>query len=227
MTFKTFVAASLAGATALSGATAAFAQAPAAPARPPAAPAVPAGPAITHGAPPPGVCVVNPPAVLVTSDVGKAVQARLDQLQQQAAAELNAERTAIENDAKALDAQRQTLDQNTFEQRGAAIQVRANAYQRKEQQRGQELEATRDKQVNRVYQEMTSVISSAYQAKQCSVLLQSQAAVVYNPAMDITPGVVTGLNGKIRTLTFDRERLETAPQAPRPAAPPPAAAPRR
>lgn len=224
MNAKIFVAGGSAAAILLS-ATAGFAQAPAA--------AAPAAPPVTHGAPIPGVCVVSPQAVLVNSTVGKAVQTRLDQLAQQAQAELNAERTAIENDAKALDAQRATLDQNTFEQRSAAVQVRANAYSRKEQQRGQELEATRDKQVNRVFQEMSPVIQQAYQAKQCAVLLQAQAIVVANPAMDITPQVVTGLNAKMTTLQFDRERLDgpggaaPAAAAPRPAAPAPAAAPRK
>ena len=39
-----------------------------------------------------------------------------------------------------------------------------------------------------------------------------------NPAMDITPVVITALNARIQTLTFERERLDPTPaaaQAPR------------
>jgi outer membrane protein len=63
------------------------------------------------------------------------------------------------------------------------------------------------------------VIRSAYQQARCSVLIQRDSVVLANPAMDITPAVVTGLNAKITQFAFDRERLDQA------AAPPAAAAP--
>ena len=34
-----------------------------------------------------------------------------------------------------------------------------------------------------------------------------------NPAMDITDAVVAALDARIKTLTFDRERLDQAPVA--------------
>jgi outer membrane protein len=70
------------------------------------------------------------------------------------------------------------------------------------------------------------MIRQAYQQKGCSVLLQRNAVVLANPAMDITPQVMTALNGKITQFAFDRERLDqavttptAAAAAPRPAAP--------
>ena len=47
-----------------------------------------------------------------------------------------------------------------------------------------------------------------------------------NPAMDITPAVVTGLNAKITQFAFDRERLDQAAAAP-PSGAAPAQPPRR
>ncbi|WP_293906936.1 OmpH family outer membrane protein [Phenylobacterium sp.] len=219
MTLKTLAAAGCASVFALSGATAALAQAPAAPR--PAAPAAGPTPQVTHGPPIAGLCMVSPDQVLASSTVGKYVQTRLQQLAAQVNAELTAEQTAIETDAKALDAQRATLAQDAFEQRGAAVQVRASAFQRKAQQRQREMEATRDKAISRVYDEMEPFISQVYQQKVCSVLLNRQAIVVANPAGDITGAVTTALNAKITQFAFDRERLD---QAPAPAA---AAAPRR
>ena len=212
MTFKTLVAAGTAATIALS-ATAAFAQAPAA--------AAPAAPAIAQGAPIPGLCMFSPEQVLGTSTVGKFVQTRLQQLAGQVNAELTAEQTAIENDAKALDAQRASLAQDVFEQRGAAIQVRASAFQRKGQLRQREIEATRDKAFSRVYSDMEPFISQAYQQKTCAILVNRQAVILGNQAMDITPAVVTALNAKETQFAFDRERLD----GPAPAAP--AAAPRK
>lgn len=201
MTFKTFAAAGCASAIAFGSATAAFAQA--AP-----APATTAAPTITHGAPIGGLCVVSVETAIGGSTVGKNVNTRLQQLVAQVNAELNAERSSIDNDAKALDAQRATLDQNTLEQRASALQVRANALQRKAQLRDREIQATEQKQIGRVGAEVEPLIRQAYQQKGCSMLLNRQAVILANPATDLTPTVVAALNAKITQLTFDRERLD-------------------
>src|SRR5205085_7224714 len=98
-----------------------------------------------------------------------------------------------------------------------------------------ELQATEQKALNRIGTEMDPLVRTAYQQKGCSLLVNRQAVVIGNPAMDITPAVVTALNAKITQFAFDRERLDqtataAAPAAagPRPAATAPAAtAPRR
>jgi outer membrane protein len=219
MTLKTFAVAGCAAAVALSGATSAFAQAPAAPAA--------AAPQVTHGAPIPGLCVVSIENAIGASTVGKYVNTRLQQLVGQVNAELSAERTAIDNDAKTLEGQRATLDQNALEQRAAALQVRANSLQRKAQLRDREIQATEQKAFNRVGTEMEPLIRQAYQAKACSMLVNRNSIILGNPASDITQQVVTALNAKITQFTFDRERLDQPQPAAPAAAAPAAAAPRR
>lgn len=221
MNIKAFVAATSVVAILASAPAAAFAQAAAAP----AAPAAPAAAAVTHGPALPGHCVISLEGAIATSTVGKYVQTRLQQIAQQVQAELRAEETAIQNDAKALEGQRATLDANTFETRGSAIQVRANALNRKAQLRDRELQATQQKALGRVGQELDPIIRQVYQQRQCSLLLNRDSVVIANPAMDISGPVVTALNGKITQFAFDRERLDqAATPAQTPAA---AAAPRR
>jgi outer membrane protein len=201
MTSK-FLAATVSGLAALATASGAFAQA--APAASPAAPAVTHGPAIA------GVCIFSSQRAVGQSAVGKAVDARLKIIISQVNAELTSERTALDNDAKALDAKKATLDQSALEQQAAALQVRANAWQRKGQLRQKEVEATEQKQLGRVYQEMDPAIRQVYQQKTCSILLERESVLLGNPAMDITDGVVAALDARIKTLTFDRERLDQA-----------------
>ncbi|MBL8770163.1 MAG: OmpH family outer membrane protein [Phenylobacterium sp.] len=219
MTFKTFAVTSAAAALAITASSAAAQQQPARPATP--APAA-AAPQVTHGAAPAGLCVVSPEGVLANSTVGKYVQTRMQQLAAQVNAELQSEGTAIDNEAKQIDAQRASIDQNTFEQRAAAVQVKANAFARKRQQRENELQLTQQKAINRVGEEMEPLIRQAYQAKGCGMLFNRQVIVLANPTTDITPQVVTALNGKITQFTFDRERLDqqATPGAARPAAAP-------
>jgi len=122
------------------------------------------------------------------------------------------------------------MDQNSLEQRVAALQVRDNALQRKAALRQREMQATEQQALGRVANEMQPLVAQAAQQKACSLVLARGGVVAVNPAMDITPGVVTALNAKITQFAFDRTRLDqpqaaaTAPpvtqtpaQAPRPA----------
>ncbi len=198
--------------TALLAASAAvlLASAPVQAQTPPAPPPVNHGPALT------GVCILSLDGAIGSSTVGKYVQTRLQQITQQVQTELTAEQNTLQNEAKALDAQKATLDQGSFDQKNASLQVRAAALQRKAQLRERELQATQQKALARVGQELEPVIRGAYQQSKCSLLLQRDSVILANPAMDITPSVITGLNAKITQFAFDRERLD---QAAAPAAP--------
>lgn len=203
MTFKALLAGAAAvAATAVS--TAAFAQG-----------AVP--PSISYGPALPNVCILNREQVLGASSLGKAIETRLQQLNSQVEAELKTELTAINNEAKTLDSQRSTLAPDAFEKRSADLQVRANAFERKRQQRGREMVATQEKALGRFEQEMAPAITGVFQQKQCSILFDRQAVVIANPAMDVTQPVIAALNAKITTLTFERERLDAPAAAATPA----------
>ena len=196
MTSKIFAVGVCAAALAMG--SSAFAQAPAA-----AAP-------ITSGPPITGLCVVDLDQVVANSTVGIYVQTRLQQISQQVNAELQGEKTAIDNDAKTLDGQRASIDENTLQQRGLALQQRANTLQRKLQLRERELQVTEQKAVGRVIQESEPLMRQAYQAKACSILLQHGAVLggFFNASMDLTPAVTTALNAKITQFAFDREHLD-------------------
>ena len=198
MTSK-FFAATASGLAALTMASGAFAQA-----------VPPTAPAVTHGAPIAGICVFSSQGAVGASLVGKSVDARLKIIISQVNAELTSERTALDNDAKALDAKRATTPQDALEQQAATLQAKANAWQRKGQLRQKEVEATEQKQLGRVYQEMDPAIRQVYQQKTCSILIERESVLLGNPAMDITDGVVAALDARIKTLTFDRERLDQA-----------------
>ncbi len=200
MTIKALVAATCVAAITASMSTAAFAQA--------AAPA--AAPAVSHGPALPGVCVISLEGAITGSTVGQYVQTRLQQIATQVQAELKAEDTALQNEAKTLEGQRASLDQKTFETRATALQNKANTFQRKAQQRERELGATQQKALGRVGQKLDPIIRQVYQQRQCSLLLNRDSVVLANPAMDISQPVITALNAKITQFNFDRERLDQA-----------------
>ncbi len=167
------------------------------------------GPAI------PGVCIFSNEQAIGQSAVGKYVSERMKQLQSQATAEVNAEKTAIETDGKALEAQRATLSSDTYQQRAVALNQRIQALQKKAELRSRELQATEQKALGRIATELTPLLRTVYNKHNCGLLLDRNAVFGANPSMDTTEEVVKLLDAKITQFPFDREHLDQ----PTPAAP--------
>jgi len=180
----------------------------AAPARPAAAPAAPA---ISHGPAISGLCMLSFDQAVQTSTVGRFVGTRMDQIVGQVKAELQPEATAIETEGRQLEASRSTLDAAAYQSRMANLNLRVSNYQKKSELRQREVEATEQKAINRISQELDPIVRQVYQQNHCSVLLNRQAVMVANPSMDITPAAIAALNAKITQFQFDREHLDTAP----------------
>ncbi len=164
--------------------------------------ALPTGPAI------PGVCVLNNDGVVFGSSVGKFVVQRLQQLKSQSDSELNAEGQTLKADAGALEGKKASMPPDQFEQQGAAINLRANALQRKAQQREAELNQTEKKALSRIGQEADPLVRQVFVAHNCTVLFNAGAVIFAAPSLDLTPAVVQGLDGKITQFQFDREHLD-------------------
>ena len=198
----------LAATAALSLASAAFAQAQ--PARPaaaaPAQGAFPSrpGPVIA------GVCVVDNEGALTGSSVGRAFQTRMQALAQQVDAELRPQQQSLQTEATAVQALAQGAPRT---QRENALRTRAQTLQNLAVQRQNELEYTQRLQLQRLSNELRPVLDQVYAARGCGLLIAREAVVAMNPAMDITPAVVAGLNTRIQTITFDRSPVPQQPAA--------------
>ena len=182
-------------------ALAAFASMALAQARAPAAAApapIAAGPAI------PGMCLISMNQAISTSTVGQYVTSRLNQITGQVKSELSPENTAIETDGRALEAARTTLDAAAFPTRAQALQTRINALRQKADLRQREVQATEQKAVNRIAQELDPVVRNIYQQRRCSVLIDKGSVLMANPDMDLTAQAVTALNARIQTFAFER-----------------------
>jgi outer membrane protein len=220
------IAASAAFALVIAAGSAAFAQQPAAA----AAPAAPAPPAL------PGVCAFSHDGAVAGSKLGQYIRQRMDTITKQTQAELQTTGESLQNDAKTTDAARPSMSQEAFEQKALEIRQRSDAFQRLQQVREREVQMTAGKALQRFDSEANPLFESSVRERGCSVVLDSDSAYFISPTMDITPGVVAKLDGKITEFAFDRERLDqqlaaqgqpgaAAPAATRPgaAAPRPAA----
>jgi outer membrane protein len=181
----------------------------AAPAAATAPPPVVQGPAI------PGLCVLSVNQTISTSTVGRYVSERMSQIVGQVKAELGPEDTAIATEGRALEAARPTLAAATFQSRAQALQARVNALRQKADLRQREVQATEQKSINRIAQELDPVARQLYQSRRCSILVNKDSVMIANPEMDLTSQAVAGLNARIQQFAFDREHLDTQAAAAR------------
>jgi Skp family chaperone for outer membrane proteins len=181
------------------GSTGALAQTPAAPASPAATP--PAN-VPTYGPPLTGVCVFTRDAALNTSQAGVSANQQLQQIAQGIAASLNPERDAISAEDKALAAEKAKLSPAKLQERGLALQKRAQAYGQTVQTRNAQLTQTHDKAFSQIAQAMTPILVSKITEHHCSLVMESRG-IIYgaNPAMDLTSEVVQQLNAALPTVT--------------------------
>jgi Skp family chaperone for outer membrane proteins len=156
----------------------------------------------------PGVCLLSREAIFANAKVGQAASVRLKQLAEGAQAQLDAERKPIDADVQAYRAKASTLSADQRQSQEQALSQRMQQLQADQATKGRQLEATRAKALDQIAQYAQPVIVSAYNSKNCGLLLDRNAALGGNMTNDLTPDVVRGLDAKITTISFN---LEPAP----------------
>ena len=154
-----------------------------------------------------GVCLLSEDVVMRDAQVGVNAYKRVQQLKDQAQAEVNSARAPVDADFKALQADAPKGPPADIEKRRVAIQARYQILQDMTEQRSREIEATRVKAVERISLELQSVVAAVYKAKGCGLLLNRNAVLGGNLGGDLTVDVIKGLDAKITSFAFDRENL--------------------
>lgn len=151
-----------------------------------------------------GVCLLSREAIFANAAVGRAASARLQELTQAAQAEIDQQRTPLETEARAIEGQ---PDNAQTRQRRQQLAQRWQALQQTAEHNSREIEATRANAMNRIATETQPVIAQVYGQKNCGLLFDRNSALGGNFANDLTADVVRGLDARIQTITFERERL--------------------
>lgn len=152
----------------------------------------------------PGVCLLSREAIFANAAVGLAASARLAELTQAAQAEIDQQRAPLEAEARALEGE---ADNAQTQQRRQQLAERWQALQQLAAHNSREIEATRARALEQIATEAQPVIAEVYGQKNCGLLFDRNSALGGNFANDLTADVVRGLDARIQTITFERERL--------------------
>lgn len=159
------------------------------------------GPAIA------GVCLLSRQAVLSNAKVAVAATDRLRALTQEAQREIDAERKPIDADIQTFNAEASKLSDQQRQQRQQALQARLQPVEVKTRQRAREIDATREKALERISTELQPVVAQVYKQHNCGLLIDRNSVIGGNMTNDLTSAVTQALDAKISTITFNRETL--------------------
>lgn len=154
-----------------------------------------------------GVCLLSREAVFGNAKVSVAANARLQQISQEAQAEVDALRKPIDDDLAAFgrDAARLSADQR--KQREEALNGRLLPVRALADQRSREVELTRTRMIERISDAAQPAIAQVYASKRCGLLFDRNSALGGNFANDLTADVVKELDARIQTISFNRETI--------------------
>ncbi len=161
----------------------------------------------------PGVCLLSRQAVLANAKVAQAAVTRLRVLTEEAQREVDSERKPIDADIQAFNAEQAKLTPELRRTRQEALQARVQPIEEKTRVRGLEIDATRNKALDRISTELQPVVAQVYSQHKCGLLIDRNSVIGGNMSNDLTQAVTQALDVKISTITFNRETLPT-PAAP-------------
>lgn len=158
-----------------------------------------------------GVCLLSREAVFGNAKVSLAANARLQQITQEAQAEVDALRKPIDDEIASFEREASRLSADQRKQRQDALNARLLPVRTLADQRSREVELTRTKMIGRISDEAQPAIARVYAAKRCGLLFDRNSALGGNFANDLTADVVKELDAKIQTISFNRETIPVPP----------------
>lgn len=176
-----------------------------APVSPAHAATAPATGSTLGGNPVPGVCMLSREAVFAQSKVGQAASERLKSLAQQQQQSLETQGKPLDADIQAFQQKAASLTETQRQQQGQALQQRMQTLKAQEDQLNQRIQATRGKVMEQIGQQAQPIVNTSYTSHHCGLLLNRDAVLGGNVANDLTPEVVSGLDGRITSLNFNLE----------------------
>jgi Skp family chaperone for outer membrane proteins len=154
----------------------------------------------------PGICVLSKEAVFDGSKVGQDVTAQYRAARDAAQQEVNDQEAKIASGIKALEDEKASLPEDRYQQRQQELAKRLQDLRADAARASQDLEATRAAVVKQIAKAVQPFIASVYRVNRCALLLSRDAVLAGNPGMDVTGEVIKGLDGKITTMTFARDK---------------------
>ncbi|MFC4313804.1 OmpH family outer membrane protein [Steroidobacter flavus] len=161
----------------------------------------------------PGVCLLSRQAIFANAEVGKSASAQIAKLTEESQTEFEGQRKPLEDEARKLEGEKALMPAAKYTEQQQSLARRWGELQKKADHRTREIEATRQKAIDRISTEAQPVLADVYKERKCGLLLDRGVALGGNMNGDLTAAVVKALDAKIKTIPVQREILPMTPVA--------------
>jgi Skp family chaperone for outer membrane proteins len=157
------------------------------------------------------VVVLNYENMVASSDVGRDMSTKLNQIGQQIQEELRPEAQAIQTEQQSIQQaasgmnEQQLRANSQLTQRIEALQQRANQYRQREITAARDLEYTRQMTLADFNRQITPHVREAMDAHNAGMVLDAAVVRLAASGFDITDEVVQRLNQRLRTIDVRRQ----------------------
>lgn len=170
-----------------------------------------------------GVMVLNYQRVIESSDIGRDMSTKLNQIGQQIQGELQPDAQSIEAEQQSIQQATQGMNEeqvrrnSALTQRVEAFAQRVNAFRQRQVGLSRDLEYTRQVTLNDFNQQITPIVREVMEARNAGVVLDASTVQLAQPNVDATDDVVQRLNQRLRTMNVSRQQAPAPQQQQAPA----------
>ena len=153
------------------------------------------------------ILIIDLRRAIAVSKVGQSIQSQVNGLKQQAQGQLNSEAESLKRDRGQLEQQAAILAGPVKAQKEAAWKARAQAFEKKVQDRGGLIQGGMLKANAQVEEALGPILQGIMQERQATVLLDRGAVLLAPNAIDVTGVVVQRLDMKMPSVKVDLAQL--------------------
>jgi len=157
------------------------------------------------------VIVIDYARIIESSNVGRDMTTKLNQIAQQMAAELAPEGQAIQTEQQSLAQATQGMNadqvrRNTsLSSRIEQFEQRVQQFRARQQALGRDIEYTRQVTINNFNTQITPIVRQVMEARGAGVALDATSVNLMQPNVNATDDVVQRLNQSIQTIEVTRQ----------------------
>ncbi|GAM99392.1 outer membrane protein H precursor [alpha proteobacterium U9-1i] len=165
------------------------------------------------------VIVIDYQRIIESSNVGRDMTTKLNQIRQQIAAEIGPEAQAIQTEQQSIaqavqgQSQEQVRRNTALNSRLEQFEARLNAFRTRQQGLSRDMDYTQQMTINSFNTQITPIVRQVMEARGAGIVLDASAVNLMQPAVNATDDVVQRLNQSIQTIEVTRQSAP-APQQP-------------
>jgi len=156
----------------------------------------------------PVILVIDRGMILNESDAGKNLAEQAKTLRETIAKELETDFAEIQKEQKQLEAQVGVVSDDVLGQRTDALRVKVRDYDREQQLKNREYQASVAKATGQISQALQPILTDILKTRSATILLDSSQLLFASPEIDITAEAMKKLNEELQKVELVRVKVD-------------------